>query len=126
MEMIKVAIIGIAVVLLAVELKAHKPVLGIVLAMTGALLIMIISMDKIFLVINQIQSVFDSLGDGTGYLVILLKVLGVTYLCQFSSSVCKDAGFGNLSDQIQIFGKLYIMLAGMPILLAFIETIQQL
>lgn len=126
MEMIKVAIIGIAVVLLAVELKAHKPVLGIVLSITGALLIMMISMDKIFLVLNQIQSVFATLGEEAGYLAILLKVLGVTYLCQFSSGVCKDAGFGNLSDQIQIFGKLYIMLAGMPILLAFIETIQQM
>lgn len=126
MEMIKVALIGIAVVLLAVELKAYKPVLGIILAMAGALLIMIITMDKIYLVLNQIQSVFASLEEGSGYLVVLLKILGVTYLCQFSSSVCKDAGFGNLSDQIQMFGKLYIMLAGMPILLAFIEMLQQL
>ena len=78
MEMIKVALIGIAVVLLAVELKAYKPVLGIILAMAGALLIMIITMDKIYLVLNQIQSVFASLEEGSGYLVVLLKVLGVT------------------------------------------------
>ncbi len=126
MEMIKVAIAGIAVVLLALELKAHKPVLGIVLGMVGALLIMVISVDKILLVLGQFQGVLEYLGEGASYFTVLLKVVGVTYLCQFSAGVCKDAGFSNLADQIQVFGKLYIMLAGMPILLAFIDVIRGL
>lgn len=126
MEMIKVAIVGIAVVLLAIELKAHKPVLGIILGMAGALLIMMISVDKILLVLGQLQGVLEYLGAGAAYFTVLLKVIGVTYLCQFSSGVCKDAGFSNLADQIQVFGKLYIMMSGMPILLAFIDTIRGL
>lgn len=126
MEMIKVAIAGIAVVLLALELKAHKPVFGIVLGMAGALLIMVISVDKILLVLEQFQDVMEYLGEGASYFSVLLKVVGVTYLCQFSAGVCKDAGFSNLADQIQVFGKLYIMLAGMPVLLAFIDVIRGL
>lgn len=126
MEMIKVAIVGIAVVLLAVELKAHKPVLGIILGMAGALLIMVLSMDKILLVLGKLEGVLAYLGEGASYFTVLLKVVGVTYLCQFSAGICKDAGFSNLADQIQIFGKLYIMLSGMPILLAFIDTIRGL
>ena len=126
MEIIKVVIIGIAVVLLAIEIKAHKPVLGIVLGMAGALLITTISLDKVLGVLSGIKEVIAYLGNGAEYFLILLKVLGVTYLCQFSSGICRDAGFSNISDQIHIFGKLYIMLSGLPILLAFIETIQQL
>lgn len=126
MEMIKIAVFGIAVVIMAVELKMHKPVLAIVLGMAGALFIMIFSIDKVFLVLKQVKDVFSYLGEGASYFMILLKVLGVTYLCQFSAGVCKDAGFSNLADQIQIFGKLYIMLSGMPILLAFMEIIREL
>ena len=126
MEIIKVAIIGIAVVLLAIEIKAHKPVLGIVLGMAGALLITTISLDKVLGVLSGIKEVIAYLGNGAEYFLILLKVLGVTYLCQFSSGIYRDAGFSNISDQIHIFGKLYIMLSGLPMLLAFIETIQQL
>lgn len=126
MELVKVAVIGIATVLLAMELKAYKPVWGLILGLAGAVLIMVLSLDKIMLVFEQIQTIFDYLGDGTTYFLILVKVLGVTYLCQFSAGICRDAGFAGLSEQIQVFGKLYIMLSGMPILLAFIETIQNM
>ncbi len=126
MELIKVVVIGIATVLLAMELKMHKPVLALILGMTGAVLITIMSLDNILPVFTQIQTVLDYLGEGSSYFTILIKALGVTYLCQFSAGICKDAGFGSLAEQIQVFGKLYIMLSGMPILMAFIETIQNL
>ena len=126
MEIIKVAMLGITATLLAVELRSQKPVWGTVIGIGTALLIILISADKVFWVLEYIKDIFAYLGEGASYLGILLKVIGVTYLCQFSSGICKDAGMSNLADQIQIFGKLYIMLSGMPILLAFIETIKNL
>jgi len=124
MELMKVGVIGIATVLLAIELKSYKPVYALILGMTGAVVIMVLSLDKILLVFEQVKTVLDYLGDDTSYFFILIKVLGVTYLCQFSAGICRDAGFVSLSDQIHVFGKLYIMLSGMPILMAFIETIR--
>ena len=126
MELIKVVVIGIATVLLAMELKMHKPVLALILGMTGAILITLLSLKNILPIFAQIQTVLEYLGEGNSYFTILVKALGVTYLCQFSAGICKDAGFGSLAEQIQVFGKLYIMLSGMPILMAFIETIQNL
>ncbi len=126
MDLIKVVVIGATTVLLALELKTHKPVLAMILGMTGSILIMVLSLDKIVPIFEQVQSVLEYLGDGRTYFTILLKVLGVTYLCQFTAGICKDAGFGSLSEQIQVFGKMYIMLSGMPILMAFIDTIRNL
>lgn len=126
MELMKVAVIGIATVLLAMELRSYKPVFALILGMTGAVVIMALSLDKVLAVFGQIKTVLGYLGDGTSYFIILVKVLGVTYICQFSAGICKDAGFGSLSEQIQVFGKMYIMLSGMPILMAFIETIRNL
>lgn len=126
MDLIKVVVIGVTTVLLALELKTHKPVLAMILGMTGSILIMVLSLDKIVPIFEQVQSVLEYLGDGRTYFTILLKVLGVTYLCQFTAGICKDAGFGSLSEQIQVFGKMYIMLSGMPILMAFIDTIRNL
>ncbi len=126
MEMIQVAMLGITATLLAVELRNQKPVWGIIVGMGTAFMILLFSVDKVYLVLEQIREITSYLEEGEGYLGIILKVIGVTYLCQFSSGICKDAGFSNLAEQIQIFGKIYIMLSGMPILLAFIETIQNL
>ena len=64
------------------------------------------------------------LGAGEQYLSILLKVMGITYICEFSSGICKDAGYGTVASQIEILGKLSVMFAGIPVLFAVIEQLQ--
>ena len=39
--------------------------------------------------------------------------------------ICKDAGYGSLGTQIEIFAKLSILAVSMPILLALLETVKQ-
>ena len=73
---------------------------------------------------SQISFVKNYLGDAQGYLSILLKVIGITYICEFSAGICKDAGFHSVADQIEILGKLSVLFAGLPILFAVIEQIQ--
>lgn len=58
------------------------------------------------------------------YLNILLKMIGITYICEFSAGICKDAGYQTVAGQIEILGKLSVMFAGLPILFAVIEQIQ--
>ena len=49
--------------------------------------------------------------------------VGITYLCNFSSLVCKDAGFGAVAGQIEVFGKISVLLMGLPVLATVIENI---
>ena len=58
------------------------------------------------------------------YLTTLLKMIGITYIAEFSAGICKDAGYGALGTQIEIFGKLSILAVSMPILLALLETLK--
>ena len=54
----------------------------------------------------------------------LMKMVGITYVAEFTSGICKDAGFGALGGQIEIFVKLSILAISTPILLALLETLQ--
>ena len=36
---------------------------------------------------------------------ILLKMAGVTYVAEFASGICKDAGYQNIAVQIEIFSQ---------------------
>ena len=55
------------------------------------------------------------------YIALLLKMIGVTYLSEFSSSICRDAGYSAVAGQIELVGKLSILTIGMPIVLALFE-----
>lgn len=59
------------------------------------------------------------------YIQILIKILGITYVSEFSASLCKDAGHAAIAGQIELVGKLSILAVSMPILLALLDTIHQ-
>ena len=50
-------------------------------------------------------------------------MIGITYICEFSSDICRDAGYQTVAGQIEVLGKLTVMFAGLPILFAVIEQI---
>ena len=58
------------------------------------------------------------------YLGVLLKMLGITYVAEFASNICKDSGYQTIASQIQLFGKLSVLALGMPVLLTLLRTIE--
>jgi stage III sporulation protein AD len=50
-------------------------------------------------------------------------MIGITYVAEFASAICKDAGFAGVAVQIQIFAKLSILILSMPVLYVFLSTI---
>lgn len=56
---------------------------------------------------------------------ILFKIVGITYLCEFSSGICKDAGVSSVATQIEILGKMIVLLSGIPVITSVIEVISE-
>lgn len=125
-EIIKVGMLGIVGVLLAVQFKAQKPVYSVLIGLSIGILIFSYSIGQVEAVLEQFGIMQQYLGSAKGYLSVLVKVIGITYICEFSAGICKDAGFGAISDQIEILGKLSVIFAGLPVLFAVIEQIQGL
>lgn len=115
--------LGILGVLLAVQFKAHKPEYGLLIGFGISILIFGFSIGQVEAVLSRFRMLGNYLGSAGSYLSVLVKVIGITYICEFSAGICKDAGFGALSDQIEILGKLAVILAGLPVLFAVVEQI---
>lgn len=125
-EIIKVGMLGISGVLIAVQFKSQKPEYGVYIGFAIGILIFGYALKQFQAVLGQFQLIQNYLGTGKSYLAILLKVIGITYICEFSAGICKDAGYGSVAEQIEVLGKLSVMFAGLPILFAVIEQVQNL
>lgn len=125
MSVLTIGILGIAGALLAVELKGLKGEYGIYLVAAVGLVIFFYGIKKLKTVIETIRQVQSYIRLNRMYLEVLLKMIGITYIAEFSSGICKDAGYGSLGSQIEIFGKLSVLAVSMPILLALLDTVQQ-
>lgn len=123
MEIAKVALIGIIGVLLAIQFKNQKAEYSLYIGFAVSLIIFAYAIQLLQVILGRIETLQTFLGGSGTYLGTLLKVVGITYLCEFAAGVCKDAGYSSISGQIEVFGKLTVLFAGMPILFAVIEYI---
>lgn len=123
---VKIGVLGILGVLLAVQFKSQKPEYGVFIGAAICVLIFGFVVGKLSLLLGRFESLKQYLDSSGEYLTVLFRVIGITYICEFSSSICKDAGYGAVAEQIEILGKLSVIFAGLPVLLAVIEEIQGL
>ena len=101
--MIKIALIGIVGILLALQIKAVKPEYAVYLCMGVSLLIFMGVTEQLQIIVDAIQAIETYLPLDQRYIKILLKIVGITYIAEFSSDLCKDAGYQTIAGQIQIF-----------------------
>ncbi len=57
------------------------------------------------------------------FLGILIKITGISFLTEFASSVCKDAGETAIANKVDLSGKVIIVAISIPIISALLETL---
>ena len=123
MSVITIGILGILAVLLAAQLKGIRGEYGVYLAASAGLVIFFYGTARLETILDAIRQIQSCIRINSVYLTALMKMVGITYVAEFSAGICRDAGFGALGSQIEIFGKLTILVLSIPILMALLETI---
>ncbi|MCF2553704.1 SpoIIIAC/SpoIIIAD family protein [Faecalicatena contorta] len=125
MDMVQIGVLGVAGALLAIQFKSGKAEYGIYISIALSLIIF-------FSVLGQLQTIIDALKTVGEYIRVdhlyigtLVKMLGVTYIAEFSSGICKDAGYQTIALQIEIFGKLAVLILSMPVLMGLLDTVRE-
>ena len=98
---------------------------GTYIVMAAGLCLFFYAAGKLEVILKTLRTMESCIGISPVYLSALLKMAGITYIAEFASGICKDAGYGSLGTQIEIFAKLSILAVSMPILLALLETVKQ-
>lgn len=125
MTVIQAGIIGVIGAILAVQLKSGKAEYGIFVSIGVSIVLFGLIVDRLGIFISTVEQISAYIDLDAGYLATMLKMIGITYIAQFSSDICGDAGYQTVAGQIEIFAKLTILALGMPVLLALLETIQE-
>lgn len=125
MNMVQIGMIGVLGALLAIQFKGGKTEYGIYMSVAVSIVLFLCIVDRLEIFVRTIDEISRYISVDTGYLSTMLKMIGITYISEFSSSICKDTGYQTIAVQIEVFSKLTILVMGMPILLALLETIQE-
>ena len=124
MTIIQAAVLGITAVALAVQLKPLRQEYSVYLILAAGLVIGFLSISRLELILDTVRAIGSQILVKNIYLGTLLKMVGITYIAEFASGICRDAGFSALGTQVEMFGKLSILAVSAPVLQALLETLQ--
>lgn len=119
----KILVVAIVGVLMALVLKEKNSQLALLLSITTGIIIFISICKPLEELIVMLNETAEKAGVSQGYFGIVLKIIGIAYLAQFGSQLCKDAGEGAVAIKVELAGKVLIMATSTPVLINVLQLV---
>ena len=116
---------GVVTVLIIIPLRRQHPEYAMLAGLCCCLIIFGLALQEIAVIVAFVEQLLESLPLNSSYVAMLFKMLGVAYVAEFSSSLCKDAGYSSIAGQIEMFGKLFILALSIPGLAYLLDLLEQ-
>lgn len=126
MDILQIAAIGLITAICVLMLKENKSDIAMLVGLVGGCLILLSVVDYFVDIFSVIQIIVDKSGIPSSLFKILMKIIGIGYLTDFSAGIVEDTGMKSLSEKIILAGKLIIMVLALPIVTMLFETISGL
>jgi stage III sporulation protein AD len=126
MEMIQIVAFGLIATVLAVVIRGQRPEMAMALSVAAGVVIFLMMLGRIGSVVEIIRDLSDRAGVSAIYLGTILKIVGIAYIAEFGSQICRDAGEGALAAKVEFAAKVLIMVLAVPILVAVLQALLKL
>ena len=118
MDIIKISLLGVCGVILGFLMKGTRPEYTCFITLGIGLTILGLAVGKIAYLFQALDQISESLPVDGSYFLTLIKMMGITYIGQFSS------GYQATGVQIELFCRLSVLVLCIPILVALLETVE--
>ena len=77
-------------------------------------------------ILSSVGGIIKFTGLNSQLYTLLLKIIGIGYLIEFTASICSDTGNSSLGDKVLLGGKIVILVMALPIITNILEIIMGL
>lgn len=120
----KIGIMGIVAAIVATFLKKERAELSTMIGIVTGIVIFFYILTELSVVTEFLSDILAKINLEETYYFQLIKMLGVAYVAEFASAICKDAGHQSIAGMIELFAKLSIVTLSIPGLLFLVETLE--
>lgn len=122
------SIIGIALigVIMSLLLKNHLSTYALMVTLLTGIIILFWCIVNIIPVIDKLQYLIEETNMPNEYGMIIFKSIGLTFIVQLISDICKDAGETAISSKLELMGKIAILLISLPLFEKIISVVLEM
>lgn len=121
--MIKIFGIIIIALIAIVLLKDVKKEYAIFITIACVIFLFTLTANDLFEIVKELTELTGSIENLGNYIGLLVKILGISLLAQFTADLCRDCGENALASQTEIISKIVILVMTMPLLKTMITIV---
>lgn len=126
MEILQIAGIAVSGMIIVSLVRVIKPEFAIYIVIATVIVILILCVTQLTAVFQFLKSVYNDMTYGKEYFPIIIKVLVVAYLADFTAQLCNDAGEKSIGSKVELAGKIIIFYLSLPILVSILELVNSM
>lgn len=124
--LLKICAIGIASVVVISLIKVYKPEFTVEAILCAGVILLYCLIDSLKNGFEFAANIYQELSYGKEYFPIILKVLGIAYITEFTVAMCQDAGEKSIASKIELAGKVAIFFAAIPVFTSLLDLLNNL
>ena len=111
----KIIAIGLITAISVLVIKPIRNDFAVLLSVVGGIIILLFIVKYVSNIFFTLQTIVNETGVNSSLFSVILKIVGVGYLTEFTASLCGDCGIGGLGDKVLLGGKIVILTMALPI-----------
>ena len=126
MDIFRIAAIGLCGVVIASMVKGYKSEFAIYIVITTVMVIFIMVIYKLTSVFEFLSAIYNQISYGKNFFPIILKVLAVAYIADFTAQICRDSGENAIAGKVELAGKVMIFYLAIPVMMSVMELVNKM
>lgn len=122
MNIVSIAGIMVIVAVVALILRQYKPEYAVLVVIMSSLVVLAVLIEQILPILDIVKDLMSRVNFSSEHIKILLKCLGICYVTKFATDICIDSGQTALASNVDLAGKIAILVVSVPLFVALIDV----
>ena len=123
MLLAKIIFIAVITLILGITLSKFNSEFKVYITVIFGIVVIFMLFSELKLYLEEIVDLFVRYDIKTEYFSTILKIVGIAYICDFISLLCKDLEYESIGKKVEIAGKLIILIYSVDIIKIFLDQI---
>ncbi len=113
--MLSICLTAVLACVAALALSRHNKEIAVVVVLAAVTLTAIVLLPQVYALCSTVEEYLSLSNISSDYISILLKSLGICFITQLSSDICRENGSGTVASQVELAGKIAILTLALPL-----------
>jgi stage III sporulation protein AD len=123
MLLAKIIFIAVITLILGITISKFNSEFKVYITVIFGIVVIFMLFNELKTYLEEIVNLFAKYDIKTEYFSTILKIVGIAYICDFISLLCKDLDYESVGKKVEIAGKLIILIYSVDIIKIFLDQI---